>query len=141
MDMVVRDFMAEPPISILPTTTVADAADLMARRRVGFLPVVCRGLIIGVITDRDIVVRSTALGTDPAETRVDAIMSRSPATVSPETEVEEALRIMRVRRLRRLPVVELGILVGIVTLSDLADASVDPVDYEATVAVVSEAAG
>lgn len=101
--------------------TARDAARRMHERQVGSLVVVDdESRPMGLVTDRDIAMRVVAAGCDPANTRVDAIMTPMPTTVLEDTEIETALGHMRVGRLRRLPVVDgTGTLVGMVTLDDV----------------------
>jgi CBS domain-containing protein len=76
--------------------------------------------IVGIVTDRDIVVRSLAVGGNPAQTKLGEICSRELTLVSPTDEVASATDLMKDKAIRRLPVVENDRPVGIVTLGDLA---------------------
>jgi CBS domain-containing protein len=108
-------------VSIAPEESAALAARLIARHNIGVLPV-CGdgGMIRGVVTDRDIVLRCIAAEENPAETPVRTIMSRALTTVSPEDDVRAAMQSMSSSQVRRLPVVEGGKLVGMLSLGDLA---------------------
>jgi CBS domain-containing protein len=117
--MRVRDLMISPVLSVDDEATVADAAETLARRQVDLLPVTRGGELVGVLTCRDIVVRSTAAGADPVGTRVDSVMSRRVIHCSVLDEVDRALRLMRAHRLHSLPVTDRGWLVGLVSLTDL----------------------
>jgi CBS domain-containing protein len=86
---------------------------------VGSLPVTDQGRLIGVITDRDIVVRVIAEGRADSATVADAL-SRNPITVTPEHDLDDALKLMARHQVRRLPVVEDERLVGIVAQADVA---------------------
>jgi CBS domain-containing protein len=103
-----------------PSTTVAEAAKTMAGEGVGPVPVVDNGRIVGIVTDRDIVVRVVAEGKDARSTTVGEIASTDLVTVSPEDDIDEALTMMAKRQVRRLPVVEGDRLVGIVAQADVA---------------------
>jgi CBS domain-containing protein len=95
---------------------------MMAEADVGALPVLRDGRLVGIITDRDLVVRALAKDADPATATVGHFCSRGPAVGSPAMPVAEAVKLMEDRKIRRLPVVEGGHLVGIVALGDLAEA-------------------
>ncbi len=119
--MQVRDIMNSNVVSISPDESAALAARLIARHNIGALPVCSdAGILRGVVTDRDIVLRCIAPEKDPAETPVERIMSRSLIQISPEDDIRNAAHLMSKEQVRRLPVVEAGKLVGMVSLGDLA---------------------
>ena len=118
----IRDVMTSGPASSEPTATVVDAARIMAQEDVGPVPVVEGGRVVGMVTDRDIVVRVIAEGRDPNSTTIGEIASGDVVTVEPDTDLDEALTLMSSRQVRRLPVVENGELVGIVAQADVARA-------------------
>ncbi len=101
--------------------TVQAAARRMAERKVGTLVILNRAdEPIGIVTDRDLVVRVLAQGKDPHQTRVEEVMTRSLTTVSEATPIEHALAIMRAGGFRRLPVTAGdGTLAGLVSLDDI----------------------
>ncbi|MGD9722939.1 MAG: CBS domain-containing protein [Pirellulales bacterium] len=101
--------------------TVLVAAERMRQRTVGSLIVVDRaGKPIGIVTDRDLVIRVLADNRDPSGTAVVEIMTPDVVAINSDASVESALQLMRDGTFRRLPVVDhRGILVGIVTLDDL----------------------
>lgn len=86
---------------------------------VGAIPIVDNERLVGMVTDRDIVIRGIA-EKKPGSTKVEEIMSDDLITVSQDTSVQEAMRLMAEHQIRRLPVVEDGKLVGIVSLGDFA---------------------
>lgn len=117
----VRDAMTSNPRSIEPSTMVADAAKLMKAEDVGSLPIVEGDQLVGMVTDRDIVIRIVAEEKDPQSTTVGEIASRDLVTVDPEQDLDEALRLMAQHQVRRLPVAEEdGRLVGILAQADVA---------------------
>ncbi len=117
----IADLMTRNPITIGPHETLQRAAQLMDELNVGALPVCHGSRVLGIVTDRDITVRATAAGLDPARTEVDVVMSDKVRCCSPRHTPAEVLRQMSVVRIRRLPVVdENDRLVGIVSLGDLA---------------------
>jgi CBS domain-containing protein len=116
----VRDAMTPGVQCVTHDQTVAAAAAAMIENDVGSLPVVEGARLVGVVTDRDIVVRAVARGADPARMTVGEVASRAILTASPDQELEDALREMAEHRVRRLPVVENGDLVGILAQADVA---------------------
>jgi CBS domain-containing protein len=112
--------MTENPSSCERGTPVAEAAKVMARENVGSVPVVQGGKLVGVVTDRDLVVRLLAEGRDPQSTTVGEIASSEPVTLSPDDELDKALQLLARHQVRRLPVVEGERLVGIVAQADIA---------------------
>jgi CBS domain-containing protein len=117
----VRDAMTSNPRSIEPSTTVTEAARLMKAEDVGSLPIVGGDQLVGMVTDRDVVIRVVAEGKDPQSTTVGEIASRDLVTVDPEQDLDEALRLMAQHQVRRLPVAEEdGRLVGILAQADVA---------------------
>lgn len=118
--MIVRDMMTKDLITCSPDETLAQAAQKMASGDIGCCPVVESGQLVGVITDRDITVRTVARGLDPNSQHVREVMSTNLVTVTPDTSVEDACRLMMDYQVRRLPVVEENRLVGMVSLADLA---------------------
>lgn len=119
--MQVRDLMNPAVVSVVPGDSASRASQLLARHKIGSLPVCAAdGALRGIVTDRDIVIRCIAAEEDPAQTPVRDIMTRCCAVVSPEDDPREATRMMAVHQVRRLPVVEQGKLVGMVSLGDLA---------------------
>jgi CBS domain-containing protein len=103
-----------------PNATVVEAAKLMAKEDIGPIPVVEEGRLVGLITDRDIVVRVIAERRDPKTTTVGEIASRDLVTVSPDEDLDEALKLLAEHQVRRLPVVDGDRLVGIVAQADIA---------------------
>ncbi len=119
--MLVSELMERSPISVAPEDSCRDAARLLNRYGVGALPVVnADGMLRGILTDRDIVLRCLALGKDPDGTPVRDCMTRDPVTVSPHDRVETAAERMSAGQVRRLPAAEGGRLAGMVSLGDLS---------------------
>jgi CBS domain-containing protein len=116
----IRDVMTENPSSCAPGASVAEAAKVMAQEDVGSIPVVEDGRLVGVVTDRDLVVRVLAEGRDPEATTVGEVVSTDVVTVTPDAGLDDALRLLARHQVRRLPVVEGDRLVGIVAQADVA---------------------
>ncbi len=108
----------------LETTTsseaLRDAARTMRNGDFGAMPVVDDGRLVGMLTDRDIVVRAVAEGLDPMSARVGDVASPSPVAVAPDQDLDEAMELMAEYRVRRLPVVDGERLVGVVSQADVA---------------------
>lgn len=116
----VRDAMTPGVQSVGPDETVAAAAAAMAENDVGALPVVKGAKLVGMVTDRDIVMRAVARGADTETLTVGEVASGAIHTVDPDEDLEQALQRMAEHQVRRLPVVEHGELVGILAQADVA---------------------
>lgn len=117
--MEIRYVMSAPAVSVPPEISLEVAARKMAEAGVGALPVVDGDRVIGMITDRDLVVRAMAAGLSPQEEWVQTIMSIDPVTVEADSPVPAALQAMRTIDARHLPVTEEGRLIGMVSVDDL----------------------
>jgi len=117
--MHIRDVMTPNPRTVSPDDSIQNAARIMRDEDTGAVPVVENGRPIGMVTDRDIVVRAVADG-GAANRPVREIVSTGLVCVTPETSTHEANDLMSEHQIRRLPVVENELLVGIVSLGDLA---------------------
>ena len=116
--MLVSELMERSPVSVAPEDSCRDAARLLSRYSVGALPVVnADGMLRGILTDRDIVLRCLALGKDPDGTPVRDCMTRQVVT---HDRVETAAERMSAGQVRRLPAAEGGRLAGMVSLGDLS---------------------
>ncbi|MGE6258623.1 CBS domain-containing protein [Heyndrickxia sporothermodurans] len=115
----IRDIMTRELETCSLLDNVYEVALKMKKENVGVIPIVDNEILVGVITDRDIVLRCIA-EKHPASSKVEEIMSTNLITASPETTTQEATRLMAKHQIRRLPIVEKGKLVGIVALGDLA---------------------
>lgn len=117
----IRDVMTPQCEWIKPEATIADAANIMQAQDFGFLPVGENDKLIGMVTDRDIVVRAIAQAKDPAATQVRDIMTPKTYYCYDDQGVEEICENMAKIKVRRLPVVNRDKrLVGIVSLGDLS---------------------
>src|SRR5262245_50298425 len=117
----VREAMTGDVLTVNASQTIEEAAALMSAEDVGSLPVVGEnGRLVGIVTDRDIVVRAVARGQDIHSVRGDAIATHDVVTVRPDDDLDQALDWMARHQVRRLPVVEDGHLAGMVTQADVA---------------------
>jgi CBS domain-containing protein len=121
----VKDAMTADVKVATPSQSLTDAASLMKQEDVGSVPVVDGERLVGVLTDRDIVVRGIADGSDPRAVQVGDIASRDVVTVRPDDDLDEAVRLMAQHQVRRLPVVDDGHLVGVLATADVAHEAKD----------------
>lgn len=117
--------MMPSPLTVDARTTIEAAAQVMRENDIGDVLVTEDGVLRGILTDRDIVVRAVAAGRHPAATSTGEVCSAAIQTVGADDPTTQAAEIMRQHALRRLPVIEDSRLVGIVSIGDLAVAD-DP---------------
>ncbi|HEX9341984.1 MAG TPA: CBS domain-containing protein [Actinomycetota bacterium] len=120
MTRTIREVMTGNPRTISAGAPVTDAARAMRDADVGAVIVLDDGKVGGIVTDRDITIRSTAFGYDPSSTPVRQVCSTDVTTLSPDDDLREAVLLMRSKNVRRLPVVDGNQPVGMVSLGDLA---------------------
>lgn len=116
----VKDVMTPHVVAVPSGATLVEAAQLMRAQDIGDVLVSDQGLLVGVLTDRDIMLRAVAEGADPLTVSARAVCSPDPVVIGPDEPVSAAVTLMREHAVRRLPVVEKGTPVGIVSLGDLA---------------------
>ncbi len=129
--MKLREIMTQSPISIHPEESVAVAARTLTHYNIGALPVCSGGRLCGLVTDRDLVTRCLAGGGTPERTPVRQVMTADVVSASPDMDSSAAAHLMGRLQIRRLPVVENGVLCGVVSLGDLArreESSIDAGD-------------
>lgn len=105
--------------SVAPEATVLDAVRKMNEQRIGALVVCSNQDIVGMFTERDVLIRVVDRGRDPSTTQISDVMSTELVVVKPTTTVEEAMAVITERRCRHLPVMKDGQLVGLVSIGDL----------------------
>lgn len=117
----VSEIMTRDVVTVTPEDNVYEVAVKMKQYGTGFIPVVEKGgdRLIGVITDRDLVVRGIA-EKHPGSSAVETVMTKGIKTASPDTSVDAAAELMAEQQIRRLPVTEGDRLIGIVSIGDLA---------------------
>jgi CBS domain-containing protein len=116
----VRDVMSAPPVCMAATESASAAAKAMKDRGIGTVLVVAGGRLDGLVTDRDITIRVLAENRDPLTTRLGDICTTDLTVLSPDDDVQKAIRLVRERAVRRLPVIADGVPVGVVSIGDLA---------------------
>lgn len=116
----VRDVMTPRPTSVPSDASAVEAARRMVAEDVGSLPVVEGDRVVGMVTDRDLVIHVLAKDLDPHKVLVTDACSENPITIGPDDQLDAALQRMAKDQVRRLPVVEDGRLVGILAQADVA---------------------
>jgi CBS domain-containing protein len=126
MSKKVHEVMTTEPRSVRLAATVRSAAELMETEDVGSLPVIDEGGdLVGIVTDRDIVVRVVAAGHNVDQARVSDILTEHPILVFPDDPLDEAMELMAKHQVRRLPVVYDTQLVGMLAQADVAQEAKD----------------
>src|ERR1700694_3645048 len=105
--------------SVDPSTTVGEAISLMAQNRIGSALIMEGGKLIGIFTERD-TVRAISQSHDAPTHEISSWMTRDPKTISPDLEVDEAMKLMLDHGFRHLPVMEGKEVIGMVSMRDLA---------------------
>jgi CBS domain-containing protein len=138
--MIAADLMTKNVVTVLPETTLADAARIMLAQHVSGLPVLDgAGNLVGVVTEGDLL-RRAELGTEGEQSwlktflapsrlaedyththgrHVSQVMTEKPIFIAPDTPVAELAELMHKKRIKRLPVMENGVLVGVISRSNL----------------------
>lgn len=112
-------------------TSVREAIELLAERRIGALPVCDKGKVAGIMSERDVIYRLKSDGAAMLDWQVERIMTAPAITIERDTQVMSALSLMTQRRIRHLPVVEEGRIVGLVSIGDLVKYRMDRIEQEA----------
>lgn len=121
--MNIKDIMTKSPVCVKSNDTVEKAATLMKEHDVGSIPV-CEGSnVVGMVTDRDITLKSVAGGKDTKNQKISEVMSTKVIIGNPNMSLDEASKLMSQNQIRRLPIVDNNNLVGVVALGDLATES------------------
>lgn len=120
--MKVKDAMARTISTAAKGEPLMDVARKMKKDDAGFIPVVDGGRLLGVVTDRDIVIRCVAEGHDVKTETVEHVLTTGVKTIAPEDDLDTAAQTMATSQVRRLPVVEDGKLVGILSHGNLVQA-------------------
>ena len=132
--MRISEVMTANPDTAEAGDSIATVAARMESGNFGSLPVLDGGRLVGVVTDRDIVVRGVAKGFGP-DTPVRDVMTPDPVCVEPDSDVEAAAELMQEKQIRRLYVTEGDKLVGIVAMADVARQGADKLSGETIEAI------
>lgn len=112
-------------------SSIRQAIAILADKRIGALPVVKDGAVIGIFSERDALYNLHQHGPDMLDLRVDDAMTSPAVTVDPEADVLAALALMTRRRVRHLPVMKNGAMIGFVSIGDLVKHRIDRIESEA----------
>lgn len=118
-------------ITVDAAQPVREAIGILAGKRIGALPVMEDGRIVGIFSERDVIYRMADEGTACLDKLVAQVMTAPPITVERNTRIDEALGLMTRRRIRHLPVTDNGEFVGFVSIGDLVKSRIDEVEHEA----------
>ena len=119
--MKVNEIMTRDPKTAQLDSTLEEIAALMKDEDVGAIPIVDDDdELVGIVTDRDIVVRCVAEGKEASDTTVEDILTEELTTIEPDADVQQAARLMAEKQIRRLPVVQDGDLIGMVSIGDIS---------------------
>lgn len=131
--MKVEDLMSRRLFALPDTATAEAAARLMTKENIGLLPVLQKGKLVGVVTDRDLTTRCMGAGLDPKLTPLKEVMTKKVVFAKPQETVMEASRTMARYKIRRLPVCREKNVIGVLSVSDLARRA--DTGFEATMAL------
>ena len=118
-------------IQVAVDDSVAEVIALLAEKRIGCVPVVERGRVVGIFSERDVVYGLARRGAALLGTPVGEVMTSPPVTIAPDTGIIEALSLMTRRRIRHLPVVDGAGMVGFISIGDLVKFRIDAIESEA----------
>ena len=112
--------------------TLKDAVALLVERRIGCVPVVDGGAVVGIFSERDVVRAVGAGNADVLQQPVSSVMTSPAVTITPDLPVMTALSLMTKRRIRHLPVMDGGKMTGFVSIGDLVKYRIDKIEAEAS---------
>ena len=108
-----------------PDSSVRDAVSMMADRNIGAVAVTEGDSLVGIFTERDLMVRVVNAGLDPETTRVEAVMTRNIISIGPDDNFDDCVITMKIKGFRHMPVLEDGKLIGMLSFRDLLQADLD----------------
>lgn len=111
--------------------TMREALTILATRRIGALPVMRQGEVVGIFSERDVIYCLEREGEASLDKPVSEVMTSPPISAEPTTRIDEALELMTRRRIRHLPVIQGGAMCGFVSIGDLVKAQIDGLAQEA----------
>jgi CBS domain-containing protein len=136
--------MTPTPTCCQPQHTIVEVAEVMKREDVGLIPITEDGTnkLIGVLTDRDIVLKVVAEERDPSGTAVSEVMTGAPIACQEQDTIENVMQQMAAHQVRRIPIVDNdGAIIGIVSQADIATRLANPRETGTVVQAISEPAG
>jgi CBS domain-containing protein len=127
-EVIVKETMKTNLAIVKPEISVFEAAQMMKKRKIGNVLVVQDKLLVGIITESDIIKKVVAEGKNPQDVRVKNVMTTPVIIIDPYVSLEEAMKTMGKCNVRRLPVIENDELIGIITQKDIS--RISPVLHE-----------
>ncbi len=127
--LLVRDYMAHQVITVNASDSVFDATEKMIKNNVGCIVIMDNGEVAGIVTKGDILKNSLLKLKDPVNTNVGLIMTHPFTTIESEASLEDAANLMSQKQVTKLPVLEDGVLVGIITATDIMRVEPEYVKY------------
>lgn len=119
-------------IGLSPDTTVQQAAAILSEKRIGCVPIVEAGAVVGIFSERDVVRTIAELGSRALSAPVSDVMTSPAVTIAQDMPVMTALSLMTRRRIRHLPVIESGKMIGFVSIGDLVKYRIERIEAEAS---------
>ena len=111
--------------SVEPTVMVLKAIELMCEKNIGGLLIVENGKLAGIFTERDYARKLILKGKSSKDTPIGELMTPNPFTVSPESSIDDCMKMMTDKKIRHLPVVEEGNLIGMISIGDVVRQVID----------------
>ena len=127
--LTVRDYMSMRVVSVDASDSVYNAADILIRNNVGCVVVTEYGDLKGIVTKGDILRNALLKSLDPQRTKIEEVMTRNPITIEASATLEDAAKMMTERNVSKLPVLDDGILVGLLSASDIIRVEPSYVEY------------
>ena len=118
-------------VSIGSDARVSDAVAMLAEKRIGAVPVIDGGRVVGIFSERDVVYSIARSGAAALDARIGDVMTAPAMTVDPDTPVMSGLSLMTRRRVRHLPVVQGDDVIGFISIGDLVKYRIDRIESEA----------
>ena len=118
-------------LSVSSTDRVSDAVAMFAEKRIGAVPVIDAGRVVGIFSERDVVYSLARVGAAALDATIADVMTAPAMTVDPDTAVMSGLSLMTKRRIRHLPVVRGDTVVGFISIGDLVKYRIDRIEAEA----------
>ena len=118
-------------VSCEANTAMREAVALLAEKRIGAIPVMRGGSVVGIFSERDVIYKLAQEGEVCLNRPLQEVMTDTPITVEPSTLINDALALMTRRRIRHLPVIDNGAMVAFISIGDLVKFRIDEVEHEA----------
>jgi len=117
----VKDYMKKDLASISSEASALEASKVMVKKNMGYLIVLENGKPVGIMTEKDLIIKVMSAEKDPKKVKASQVMSSPLVTVDPDNDISKAIDVMKKHSFRRLPVVKSGIIYGVFTAEDLVD--------------------